>query len=184
MTDLGPWAPLTVADVAARFADAPLRWWITGGHALELHVGRSWRDHADIDVGIVRRDAPELRGVLPGWDIHLAAAGRLHPWDGRPLSPDPADHENNLWCRPSPVEPWAIDVTVSEGDATHWIYRRDPSRRVPWAEAVLRTADGVPYLAPELQLLFKSVDPRPKDLIDAAEVRRAATGGSRAATGP
>ena len=34
----------------------------------------------------------------------------------------------------------------------------------------MRTSEGVPYLAPELQLLFKSKVPRPKDDIDAAEV--------------
>ena len=36
--------------------------------------------------------------------------------------------------------------------------------------AVLRTADGVPYLAPELQLLYKSSNARAKDDVDAAEV--------------
>ncbi len=42
------------------------------------------------------------------------------------------------------------------------------SRR--WPEAVLITIRGVPYLAPELQLLFKSEDARPKDDVDAASV--------------
>ena len=42
--------------------------------------------------------------------------------------------------------------------------------RVPWADAVLRSTDGVPYLAPELQLLFKSREPRPKDDLDPREV--------------
>lgn len=32
---------------------------------------------------------------------------------------------------------------------------------------MLRTADDVPYLAPELQLLFKSKDRREKDDVDA-----------------
>ena len=36
--------------------------------------------------------------------------------------------------------------------------------------AVLRTTDGIAYLAPELQLLFKSRGRRPKDDVDAAEV--------------
>jgi len=35
---------------------------------------------------------------------------------------------------------------------------------------VRRTADGVPYLAPQLQLLSKSTTRRPKDDLDAAEV--------------
>jgi hypothetical protein len=56
------------------------------------------------------------------------------------------------------------------GQDEHWIYRRDPSVRVPWDVAVLRTAGGVPYLAPALQLLYKSTGRRPKDEVDAAEV--------------
>ena len=147
------WEPLTVEDVARLFADAPMRWWISGGHALVLHLGHDWRDHADIDVGIVRDEAHHLREVLDGWDIQVAAAGVLSPWDGRPL--DEQRHENNLWCRRTPDAPFSIDVTVGAGDDAEWAYRRDAAIRRPWSEAVLTDPRGVPYLAPELQLLFK-----------------------------
>ena len=75
-----------------------------------------------------------------------------------------------MWCRPDADAPWVLDVTLSEGSEQSWIYRRDPSVRRSWDLAVLRTADGVPYLAPELQLLFKSGGLRPKDDVDAEEV--------------
>ena len=39
-----------------------------------------------------------------------------------------------------------------------------------WNVAVLTTADGVPYLSPALQLLFKNKGRRPKDDLDASEV--------------
>jgi hypothetical protein len=61
-------------------------------------------------------------------------------------------------------------VTIGEGSDQSWIYRRDPSLQVPWDLAVLHTDSRVPYLAPDLQLLFKSKDVRPKDDIDAAQV--------------
>jgi hypothetical protein len=150
------------------FRDAPCRWWIGGGRALELHLGRSWREHDDIDVGVVRRELAGARSVLAGWDLHVAAAGQLTRWAGQPL--DAARHQNNLWCRRRGRGPWALDVTIAEGDDADWVYRRDPRLRVPWDAAVLRTADGVPYLAPELQLLFKARDRRPKDDVDASEV--------------
>jgi hypothetical protein len=63
-----------------------------------------------------------------------------------------------------------LDIVVGEGDDDEWIYRRDPSVRRPWRDAVLRTGEGLSYLAPELQLLFKSGNPRPKDDEDLAEV--------------
>ena len=165
---LGPWEPLTVADTLATFAAARFRWWISGGRALELHLGRSWREHDDTDVGIARRDVTELQSVLVGWDIHIASAGRLEPWSGQALSGE--RHQNNLWCRRHPGEPWVLDVTIGEGDSVAWAYRRDPRIRIPWADAVPTTAAGVPYLAPELQLLFKSTGRRPKDDLDAEHV--------------
>ena len=159
---------MSTDEAVTLFAPAPFRWWIAGGHALDAHLHRAWRAHGDLDIGICRHDAPALAEILAGWDIHRAAAGRLSPWDGGPLSADRAP--NNLWCRRSPDGPWCLDVTLGAGDDRSWIYRRDPTIQRPWDEAVLTGHDGVPYLAPELQLLFKSTGGRPKDDLDAAEV--------------
>lgn len=98
----------------------------------------------------------------------IAAGGRLTPWEGTSL--DAAGRENNLWCRSAPGDPWMLDVTVGEGDDAEWAYRRDRRVRAPWPDAVLTSPAGVPYLAPELQLLFKSTDIRAKDDLDACVV--------------
>ncbi len=169
--ELGIWEPMPVDDAVRLFRPASFRWWLTGGHALEAHLGRSWRTHGDTDIGISRQDAPQLRSVLKGWDVHIAAGGTLTRWDGRALDPDRSDQQaTNLWCRPSPDAPWVLDVTLGEGSKQQWMYRRDPAIRRPWSEAVLTNDAGVPYLAPELQLLFKAKDHRPKDDLDAATV--------------
>lgn len=166
--DLGTWTPLGLEAVIKRFSPAPFRWWISGGRALDLHVGRSWREHEDTDVGVVRSELRLVHALLSDWDLHVAAAGHLTPWHGDPL--DAALHQNNVWCRFAPDDPWVLDLTIGDGSDTGWIYRRDTSVQVPWELAVLRTTEGVPYLAPELQLLFKSQGLRPKDDLDASEV--------------
>lgn len=163
--ELGPWKPLSLPETIEIFTEATCRWWISGGWALDLHVGRSWRSHEDTDVGLMRREVIGLRSALIGWDIHVAAAGRLSPWLGQELRAEL--HQNNLWCRRGPDLPWSLDVTIGEGDGDAWVYRRDPRIRIPWEEAVLTTVDDVPYLAPELQLLFKNKQLRPKDEVDA-----------------
>lgn len=167
-SELGPWKPLGLESVVATFASAPFRWWVSGGYALDLHLGRTWRDHEDIDVGVVRSDLRALHAFLPQWDLHVAAAGQLTRWRGEPL--EVARQQNNVWCRLSADGPWVLDVTIGEGSDDNWIYRREPSIQVPWSMAVLRTAEGIPYLAPELQLLYKSKGLRSKDDVDAAEV--------------
>lgn len=164
----GRWAPLTIDAARHELDGCPARWWISGGHALERFVGHSWRAHDDLDVGIRRCDAGLVLTHLRdrGWEVVVAAAGVLNPWDGGPL--DEAALQNNVWCRRA-GGPWAFDVTVGEGDDDAWVYRRDPTLRRPWDEAVLHR-DGVRFLAPELQLLFKSTNVRPKDTVDAQVV--------------
>ena len=166
--ELGPWTAMSVAEIGDLLRDSPFRWWIGGGRALELHLGRTWRDHADTDIGILRRDVGALAVELDGWDLHVAAAGRLTSWRGQPL--DAARHENNLWCRRQPAGPWELDVLLGPGDEEAWAFRRDHRVRIHWDDAVLHTADGVPYLAPDLQLLFKSRNPRGKDTLDLRQV--------------
>jgi hypothetical protein len=161
--DCGPWEPASVIELTQIFQGAPFRWWITGGIALELYAGRSWRDHDDADLGICRADAPAVHRWLSGFEPYVAAGGRLNAWDGREL----ADGENNIWVKDRPGGPWRFDITVGDGDDATWIYRRDPTLHRPWTEVVLVTADGVPYLAPEVQLLFKSKGLRDKDNLDA-----------------
>jgi lincosamide nucleotidyltransferase A/C/D/E len=162
---LGTWAPLGIADACAALAGFDRRWWIAGGHALELHARRSWRRHDDLDVGICRQDAPALRAHLVGWEISVAARGVLTEWDGHELSSE--ELENNLWCR-RPGGPWLLDVLIGDGDEQRWRYRRDPSISRSSTRALRTTPDGVAHLAPGLQLLFKSVAARPKDDADAA----------------
>jgi hypothetical protein len=163
--EFGPWEPLTVEQIAQLFAGAPFRWWLTGGVALELFACRSWRQHEDIDVGICRDDAPLLHDWLCDFELFVAAGGRLRRWNGEPLS---AHHnEDNVWMRQTAGGPFAIDIAIGAGEAAEWVYRRNPRIRCPWEDAVLRTTDGVPYLAPEVQLLFKSKGLRAKDTCDA-----------------
>ena len=166
--DLGPWEPLDLSELIRLFKEWSARWWISGGVALELHLGRSWRFHHDSDVSILRNDTPGLRHLLVGWDIGVAASGALTPWDGSVLVVEAG--QNNMWCRRARNHPWCLEVTISDGDRECWIYPRDPTLRVPRVDAVLQSEHGCPCLAPELQLLFKSKNSRTKDDRDASEV--------------
>jgi hypothetical protein len=45
---------------------------------------------------------------------------------------------------------------VSEFTDTEWIFRRDGRIRGPLTEMITTTAKGLPIIAPEIQLLYKS----------------------------
>ena len=54
--NLGAWAPLSPREAMRLFGGMNAPWWIAGGHAIELYVGRPLREHVDLDVGVLRRD--------------------------------------------------------------------------------------------------------------------------------
>jgi hypothetical protein len=47
-----------------------------------------------------------------------------------------------------------------------WVCRRDASITLPYGELILRTGEGVPYVTPEVTLLFKAKHVRDKDEAD------------------
>jgi hypothetical protein len=142
----------------------PCPWWIAGGFAIELAVGRPVRDHADIDVLVLRQDHLRIQQALHGWEWWAAdPPGTLRPWLPREQLP-PAVHD--IWCRPGPAGPWRIQVMIDESSDGDWVSRRNPGIRRPIASIGKTSTDGIPYLAPEIQLFYKAKNLRPKDETD------------------
>lgn len=162
---LGRWLPLPLEELSRLLAPARFPWWVAGGHALDLFLGRSTRPHDDLDVEVLRRGQHAAQRLLTGggWDLHVAAGGRLRPWRGREWLGAGA---NSVWCRPAPEAPWRLQLLLATSDNGNWVFRRNAAIVRPLQTVGLRTADGVPYLAPAVQLLFKAKAPRPKDLAD------------------
>lgn len=158
-----PWTPLSVEATTSLFAAFPGRWWIAGGWAIDLFVGRQTRKHSDIDVLVIRDDQLHLFDTLAEWELFAAdPPGTLRPWHGSgPLPPEVHD----IWCRPAADAPWALQIMLMDTVEDRWVFRRD--RRIGGTLASMtRERDGAPYLAPEVQLLFKSKGRRPRDEAD------------------
>ncbi len=73
---------------------------------------------------------------------------------------------NNIWARPAPDAQWSLQFMLNEAQGNLWVFRRNPAVSRPLEEVILHDASRVPYLALEVQLLFKAKDPRPKDQAD------------------
>lgn len=177
---LGSWIPYTPRAVAELFAAADFPWWIAGGYAIELAVGRSFREHGDLDVLVLRRDQLRLRALLATWDLHLAdppGAGTLRAWPESAGVP-PLIHD--VWCRRAPGQPWSVQVMVDESDGDEWVSRRDARVRRPVAQLGHVTADGIPYLRPAVQLFYKAKGVREKDQLDFEAVLPLLSDGERA----
>jgi len=162
-----PWKPISPQETAALLEGGPFLWWVAGGWAIDLFLGKQTRDHADIDISVSRNDALRVQGYLTGWQFFAVnPPGSLRPWKtGEVLEPPVHD----IWCSRDPGC-WELQLMLHEERSGKWIYRRNPEIHLPLHEAYRTGADGLRYLRPELQLLFKAKASRPKDHEDFARV--------------
>jgi hypothetical protein len=78
--ELGRWVPARPEDLTVMFAGADFPWWITGGYAIELAVGRQLRPHGDLDVLVLAAARRLAREVLSDWDIRQCPLPKLRQW--------------------------------------------------------------------------------------------------------
>jgi hypothetical protein len=172
-----PWQPLSIEEVAMVLDGLPVRWWIAGGRAIDLFVGTSTRHHRDVDVAVLRPDQLAVQAHLDGWDLRIAHDGRLTRWTpGQLLAP----HEHGIWARPNPASPWRFELLVDDVIDGQWAYRGNPVVRLPLEQLGRTTATGLPYLRPEVVLLYKARQPRAFDEHDAAVAIPRLSGSERA----
>ena len=62
------------------FARYPARYWIAGGWAVDLMVGRQRREHADVDVLILANDLPVFARTFTGILVKDNQTGVQPPW--------------------------------------------------------------------------------------------------------
>jgi hypothetical protein len=163
--DLDAWQAWTPADAARELTGVDAPWCVVGGWAIDLFVGRTTREHEDLEIAVLRTDFARVRRALHAYRLHVAGEGEV-----RPLPDDeepPADRYQN-WVLDPAAQAWRMDVMLEPGDDDVWMFRRDPEIRAPRSAMVDRTADGIPFLRPQGTLLFKAKAARPKDEHDLA----------------
>jgi Aminoglycoside-2''-adenylyltransferase len=166
---LWAWEPVTPRDVSELLSGFGNPWWICGGWALDLFEGQETRRHDDIDVAVLRRDQRALHSHFDGWDLRYATPEHtLEPWDGRWL--DLPIH--GVWARRSadPVSPWTCEFLLNEAQDDEWVFRRNDAVR-RGLDRISSSTDGIPYLCPEIVLLYKAAERSPKNEADFALAR-------------
>jgi len=155
--------PHRVASVMAGFSRP---WYVAGGWALDLFLETVTRPHADIETLIFRGDQldlqPRLREFALTKMIPGSSGGIEQPWlDGELLEPP----VHQIRARSTGYE---FDVFLAEADDDDWIYRRN--HRVTRRRNEIGGASSlkIPFLSPEIVLLFKAKYLLAKDQADFA----------------
>lgn len=156
MSDTDGFAPIRA--VAALLSELPVPWFVCGGWAIDCFLGRVTREHKDVDIGIARADQLAVQAYLQarGWTLEEAHDGRLTLWATGEYLTLPL---HVVWGRNAAYTPDFVELLLNEIAGETFAFRRDQMITLPLARAMLRTPDGLPYLAPELALLYKSGHP-------------------------
>ena len=153
MSDSVPAELTAIARLMAAF-DRP--WAFCGGWAVHLFLGdRCSRQHKDVDIAVLRRDQLAVQSYLRerGWTLEVAHGGVLTPWaEGEYLELP----RHGIWCRNPAHEPDFLEVLLNEGDDAVFRFRTDPSIALPLERAFLRSPSDLPFIAPEIALLYKA----------------------------
>lgn len=133
-------------------------WAVCGGWAIDLFLDRMTRSHKDVDFLVLRRDQLFLQRHLlsKGWALEKAVHGSLLPWEADEWLDLPV---HIIWCRNLHASPDFTEFLLDDAVDGYFIYRRDRSITFPAEKMILRSLAGVPILAPEIALLYKSGKP-------------------------
>lgn len=152
-----------------------------GGFGIEMFLNRTIRKHGDIDVSAYWQDRDKIIHFMQalGWDVYEMCAGGIahHITDVN----NQIRAKRNIFCfkdrcsliKLSPqgeTDMYYLDFDHSgqtkldfieflfnNRNADSFLYARNENITLPITKAIL-TQNGIPYLAPELILLYKSTD--------------------------
>lgn len=157
------WEALSVEAVQQLFKNAPFQWALAGGYAIEFFLGKSIRSHGDIDVLLFRDEQLAAQAWLKDWQLYAAdPAGTLRTWHENEFLQKGI---NDIWIHHKSSEAWQLQFLITEAEGEEWVSKRNPLIRGKRDDLICLYA-GVPCIRPEIQLLYKAKNLRPKDEID------------------
>ena len=166
MGEAGDFGPLQPLRPLLDAVECP--WYVAGGWAIDLFLGAVTRPHADIDVLVFREHQEQLRHRLPIHRLHkivpAPGGGIEEPWLPGDVLELPV---HQLRARTAQVD---FDIFLADSVGAMWVYRRDTRIARLKADIGGRSPVGIPFLVPEIVLLFKARNPAPKDDADFSRV--------------
>ena len=172
-------------EVGRTMARLPAPWFVAGGWAIDCFLGRITREHHDVDILVFRRDQSLLHSTLAEFTLRrviphpegLINRGTVAEWPAGERLELPL-HQINVYrtadaylaradaAAADPQHQWWFQIMLGETDDDDWVYRRNPAIRRPLRQIGFHPSGGLPHLAPEIVLLFKSKHMLPHDRAD------------------
>ena len=148
-----PWEAWRPEEIARRLAGVSAPWCVAAGWALDLFRGEQTREHGDLEIAVPRTEAGfgAVRQALAGYNFEVVGSGRSWPLDS------PAyDVMAQTWVSEPDTGVYRLDIFREPQRDGAWVCRRDETISLPYEQIIRRTEAGIPYLIPEIVLLFKA----------------------------
>src|SRR3989449_2161854 len=146
-----------VPQVAGLMRGFPHPWYIAGGWAVDLYLGRETREHDDIDVAILRKDQFELQRYLTDWAFVKVVDGQRLPWTDRERLDLPV-HEVHATSRNRA----RIEFLLNESSGGTWQFRRNLLSRGNSITSGHRPPPAFRSSHPRLSCCSRRNPPRPR----------------------
>lgn len=143
-----------------KFSKLPCDWFVCGGWAVDLFLGKITREHSDVEIGCFREDQVHVFNLIKDLQPEFVLEKKFYPWEEGQYLTLPT-HE--VWCQKSDPR---IEILFNEKKENLFVFRRDERITLPFNKAILRTKNNISYLAPEIILLYKSKYIQEKDEVD------------------
>lgn len=170
------WQAWRPAEVARRLLGVTAPWCVAAGWALDLFRGEQTREHEDLEIAIP--STPEAFGQVRNAlsDFTFEVAGGPEPGMLWPLDSQAFGQAHQTWVSEAgpagpdgkPIRVYRLDVFREPQRDGRWVCRRDPSITMSYDEIIRHDPAGIPYLVPQIVLLFKAKANRAKDQADLA----------------
>lgn len=132
---------------------------IAGGWAIDLFIGKETRIHSDIEIAIPRNEQLLLKKYLREYELKYVNNGVFFDWRNQFL--ELPIHEIHGTYKKQKIE-----ILLNEIDNNNWIYRRINGVELTVDKLLKYSKDNIPYLCPEVVLLYKAKINKEKDKLD------------------
>ena len=158
------WEPLSIDELNQLLNGLACNWYLAGGYAIEQFIGQSIRKHGDIDVLIERKDQHLIQDFMSAWQLFWATNPGLRLWEQDEFL---GEDIQDIWCRRDAHSAWQLQLMLFDEKDGSWIFKRNPSIKLPLNQIYHTSESGMKYLKPEIQLLYKAKkDTLSKDQLD------------------
>jgi len=147
--------------VALLFKGFKKPWFIAGGWALDLYLGRVTRTHKDLEIAIFRHDQIALQNYLTDWKLKKIIPDSrgfftTKPWKKGEWLELPVHEISACRKKSYSAKPERLEILFNESYKKEWKFRRNTNIVLPLTKLGLLSEKRIPYLNPEIVLLFKA----------------------------